>query len=202
MTVTVDELRDELAVTPDALGLTEADYTALLDRLITRETERLEAALGVSFTQVTTSTSTARPAHIDDRVLPLPATPVRDVTAIEIDTDRAYGENVAPSDVDVAETHLRLRRDAPRDAWPTAARSVSVTWAHGYAETETPPVVDGAVIGLVRQAVQEIEADGIDQEAIAGDNMSYQLPEKVVKRHVSRAREYAAPTYSSGIQVI
>lgn len=202
MTVSVNDVRDELAMTSAALGLTASEFDELLQRLITRETERLETTLGVSFTEATASILTSRPSHVTGRHLPLPSTPVQSVSSITIDTDRAYGSDVAATDVIVEDTHLELRADAPRDVWPTTTRSIDVTWTHGYPEGDVPAAVDGAVIGLVRQAIQEIEADGVTSESIAGDSTTYELPETVVNRHIARAADYVAPTYGGGIQVI
>lgn len=203
MTVTPAEVQDELAVSSNALGLTDTEFNTLLGRLITRETERIETTLGVSLSETEVTVTTERPRHVSDRHLPLANTPIRAVSSISIDTSRAYGDDITAADVIVEDTHLGLYADAPRDSWPTATGSVTVTYTHGYPEADLPAVVDGAVIGLVRQAIQEIEADGIDSESVTGDSVSYQVPETVVNRHLARVEDRLAPAYGTGgIQVI
>lgn len=203
MTVDASTVRRELSVQPMALGLSDTEFDTLLSDLITRETERIETVLGVSLSEDEISVTTERPRHVSERHLPLAWTPIRSVSSISIDTSRAYGDDVTAADVIVTDTHLELNADAPRVSWPSTEGSITVTYTHGYPEADLPGVVEGAIIGLVRQAVQEIEADGINTESVTGDSVTYQLPETVVNRHLSRADEYIAPAYGSGgIQVI
>ena len=200
--VTPSGVRDELAVGPDALGLTDADFNGLLNTLIDRETERVEDAIDVALTTETATESLSRPEHVDGPFLPLPDRPVQSVASVEIDTDRVGGASVAAEDYLVGDAALELEPGAARRSWPTDRRSVTVEWTHGYPESETPDVVAGAIIGLVRQAVQEIEADGVSQESIGSQSVNYELADDVVGRHLGRAKRFDEPDFYGGVGVI
>ena len=200
--VTPSDVRDELAVGPDALGLTDTEFDSLLQTLIDRETERVADAIDVALGTETTTESLSRPEHVDEYDLPLPDRPVQSVADVTIDTDRAGGVAVTSDDYRADETHLELLPSADRDAWPTERRSITVEWTHGYPDGDYPDVVDGAIVGLVRQAVQEIDADGVSQESIADQTVSYEVPDTVVGRHIGRAHRFDEPDYYGGANVI
>ena len=200
--VTPSDVRDELAVGPDALGLTDADFDDLLQTLIDRETERVEDAIDVALTTKTTTESLSRPEHVDGPFLPLPDRPVQSVASVDIDTDRVGGASVAAEDYLVGDAALELEPGAARRSWPTGRRSITVEWTHGYPEAETPDVVAGAIIGLVRHAVQEVEADGIESESIGSQSVTYELADAVVGRHLARAKRFDEPDFYGGVGVI
>ena len=200
--VTPSDVRDELAVGPNALGLTDAEFDSLLQTLIDRETERVADAIDVALGTETTTESLSRPGHVDEYDLPLPDRPVQSVADVTIDTDRAGGVAVASDDYEVNDAHLELLPSADRDAWPTERRSITVEWTHGYPDGSEPDVVAGAIIGLVRQAVQEIDADGVESESIDGQSVTYELADAVVGRHLGRAHRFDEPDYYGGANVI
>lgn len=200
--VTPSDVRDELAVGPNALGLTDTEFETLLQTLIDRETERVADAIDVALGTETTTESLSRPAHVDEFDLPLPDRPVQSVADVTIDTDRVGGAGVASADYAVNEACLELLPSADRDAWPTERRSVTVEWTHGYADGSEPDVVAGAIIGLVRQALQEVDADGISQESIADQSVSYEVADAVVSRHLGRAHRFDEPDYYGGANII
>ena len=201
--LTPSDVRDELAFGPEALGMTDTEFDALLDQLIGRETERVTDEIDVVLGAETTTESLARPTHVDEFDLPLPARPIQSVESVSIDTERVSGDDVdAETDVIVEETHLELDPSADRRRWPTERRSITVEWTHGYPEGDIPTPIRGAIIGLVRLTLQEMEADGVESESVDGDSVSYEPREDVVSRHLARAKDFDAPSYYGGAQVI
>lgn len=197
MVVSIDAVRDELPVDEGAFAhLSASGFDSLLDRLIERETQRVESVVDTQFGVASTTEETSRPAGVDEAFLPLSTRPVQAVTSITVD-----GDAVSLSDVYAESTHLELRADADRSGWPTRRRAVTVTYDAGIPEADVPAPIEGAVIGLVRQAVVDIEAAGVTQESITGDNVSYELPDQVVARHLARASAYEPPSFYGGVQV-
>lgn len=203
MLVTPDDVRDELAFDSDALGMDDEAFEALLERLIGRETPRVADAIDASLEATPATETVSRPEHVPEHDLPLKDRPVRSVESVEIDTDRVHGPDVdVDEDVIVNDTHIALAADADRTRWPTDRRSIVVEYEHGYSAADVPEPIRGAIVGLVRQALQEVEADGIQQESIGGDSVSYELGEAVVARHLRRAKQFEAPSYYGGAGVI
>jgi len=201
--LTPSDVRDELAFGPEALGMADAEFDAMLEQLIERETERVTDEIDVALGTETASTSLARPTHVDEYDLPLPDRPIQSVESVSIDTERVSGDDVdLETDVIVEETHLELTPEADRRRWPTKRRSITVEWTHGYPEGEIPGPIRGAIVGLVRHALQEIESDGIENESIGDNSVSYELGDDVVTRHLARAKQFDAPSYYGGAQVI
>ncbi len=201
--LTPSDVRDELAFGPEALGLDETAFDSLLERLIERETERVTDDIDVVLGEKTTTETLARPSHVDQFDLPLPERPIRSVESVEIDTERVSGGGVTlDTDVIVHETHLELDPSADRRRWPTDRRSITVEWTHGYAEGDIPKPIRGAIVGLVRHALQEIESDGVESESVGDNSVTYELGEDVVNRHLWRANQFDAPSYYSGAMVI
>lgn len=201
--VTTAEVKDELAFGSDAVGLSDADFDSLIDSLISRETARVEDEIDVSLGTETTTEDLERPDHVNEYDLPLPSRPVQSVASVDIDTDRAGGEAVASDDYTVVDdAHLELLPAADRDGWPTERRSITVEWTHGYAEGDEPNPVNGAIIGLVRHALKEIESDGIESESIGGDSVTYELGDAVIARHLMRAKRFNEPDYYGGANLV
>jgi len=196
------DVKDELAFDAETLKLSEADFDALIERLINRETPRVKDAIDVSLGTEAVTETVSRPASVDKFDLPLPNRPVQSVASVTIDTDRVGGVAVATEDYTVHETHLELLPSADRTAWPTERRAVEVKWTHGYRESDTPEPIRGAIVGLVRHALQEVESDGIKSESIDGHSVTYELGDDVVQRHLMRAKRFDAPDYYSGAQVV
>jgi hypothetical protein len=199
---TISRVRSEVAVGPGALGLSESEFDVLLDRLIQRERERVADAVEVSLGTVTTTETLSRPEHVAPALLPLPDRPVQSVSSVTLDSERVGGPDVIADQYVVTDTHIELRPGADRQRWPTARRSIEVTWTHGYPESEMPQPVAGAIIGLVRQALVEIDGEGITSESIDGQSVDYELPEQVVARHLSRAASFDEPTFYGGSNII
>lgn len=201
--VTTAEVKDELAFGSDAVGLSDQDFDSLIDSLIARETERVEDAIDVSLGTQTVTESLSRPGHVNEYDLPLPARPVQSVASVSIDTDRVGGETVASDDYTVVdEAYIELLPAADRDGWPTERRSITVEWTHGYADGEEPDPINGAIIGLVRHALKEIESDGIESESIGGDSVTYEVSDAVIGRHLGRAKRFEQPDYYGGSGVV
>lgn len=200
--VTPADVRRELAVTAAAVGLSDSEFDGLLSDVIARETERVEDAIDVRLGTETVTEATSRPASVAGPLLPLSKRPVQSVVDVTIDTDRTGGVAVTAADYVVEDTHLELDPEADRDAWPDARRSITVEYTHGYPDGDEPAPVNGAIIGLVRQAIQEIEADGIGQESIGSQLVNYELADDVVMRHLYRAQRFDEPDFYGGAQVI
>jgi len=196
------DVKDEFAFDAEALGLSETGFNALVKRLIGRETQRVEDAVDASLGVETVTETVSRPASVDKWDLPLSSRPVQSVASVTIDTDRVGGPGVAASDYEVHETHLELLPGADRTAWPTERRAVEVEYTHGYPEGETPEPIHGALVGLVRHALQEVESDGVSSESIDGHSVTYEPDEMVVSRHLSRAKRFDEPDYYGGAQIV
>jgi len=201
MVVTPEDVKDELAFDETALGIDTAAFDDLIERLIERETARVVDEINVELEETTTTATIARGETVAVYQLPLPNRPVLSVESIEL-ADRISGPSVGVDDVIVESTHLELKPEADRREWPTKRRSITVEWTHGYPADETPEPVRGAIVGLVRHALQEIESDGIESESIDGDLVSYELAENVVDRHLWRAKDFDEPTFEGGAMVI
>jgi len=196
------DIRAELGFGPEALGLSEGEFDALVGRLVDREVPRVEDVIDVSLGTQTIIETVSRPASVDGFDLPLPNRPVQSVASVTIDTDRVGGVSVAAEDYAVHETHLELLPSADRTAWPTDRRGVEVEYTHGYPESDTPEPIRGALIGLVRHALQEGESDGVESESIDGHSVTYELGDDVVARHLARAKRFDEPDYYGGMQVV
>ena len=200
--VTPADVREELAYSDDALPDAITDVDTFLQGLIDRETQRVVDDIDVSLGVQTTTEQTSRPASVGDVFLPLDNRPIQSVVDVTIDTDRVGGNAVTSDDYIVTETHLELEPDADRNRWPTKRRSISVEYEHGYPDDDVPAPIGGAIIGLVRQAITEIEGDGVNSESIDGQSVDYELGEDVVARHLYRAKQFDEPSFYGGTQVI
>lgn len=204
MAVTVERVKTEMDLSARAVGLSEAAFDTLLADLVTRETERVADAVDVSLGMTVETASLSRPDSVADPYLPLPERPVQSVESVTLALDRVAGGPVGDLDYLVESTHLELRPgpETDRTAWPTQRRSVTVTWTHGYMAADQPAVIDAAIIGLVRHAVQEINSDGVESESVDGQSVSYELAETVVSRHLDRACQFDAPGFYGGANLV
>jgi len=211
MVVPIEAVKKEIAYTAAALRLTEEEFDTLLrgddtdpddDGIIGRETERVADAIDVHLGTETVTEDLSRPASVGDVYLPLPKRPVQSVDSVEINTDRVVGPTVSADDYWVEGTHLELKPEADRNRWPTERRAVTVEWTHGYPEGKIPEPIRGAIIGLVRSALQEIESDGINSESIGGQSVNYDHVNSTVAKHIGRAEQFNEPTFYGGVQVI
>jgi len=196
------DVKAELPFGSDALGMTDTAFDALVSDLIDRETPRVADHVGASLGVETVTESTSRPASVESYNLPLSNRPIQSVADVTIDIDRAGTPEVTASDYAVHETHLELLPNAHRETWPTGRRTVTVEYDHGYPEADVPKPIRGALVGLVRAALQEIEADGVESESIGGDSVSYELRDTVVMRHLARAGQFDEPDYYGGVNLL
>ena len=199
--LTTDEIRDELSFDERALGMEAAAFDDLLDRLLDREQSRVEDAIDVAIGTETVTETLSRPSSVAREDLPLPDRPIQSVASIEI-ADHVGGADVSVDDVFVEGAYLELKPEADRNSWPTRRRSITVEYTHGYADTDVPDPVRGAIIGLVRHALQEIESDGVENESIDGQSVTYELGDEVVSRHLHRAKRFNQPSYYGGSQTV
>jgi hypothetical protein len=101
---------------------------------------------------------------------------------------------VEDDDYVVEDTHLELVAEPASgiDAWPTERRSVTVEWTYGY---ESPPEpVREAIIRLTRNALDQIETDGINTES----SWQYRPPAKLKRECAQMVNTYDAPSYYGG----
>lgn len=200
--ITPADVREELAYSDDAVPDAIDDVDGFLQGLIDRETLRVSDEIDVSLGVETVTEQTSRPASVDGVFLPLSNRPIQSVVDVTIDTDRVSGDDVTADDYIVTETHLELDPEADRNRWPTKRRSITVEYEHGYPDGDVPAPIDGAIIGLVRHAITEIEGDGVNSESIDGQSVDYELGEDVVARHLHRANQFDEPSFYGGTQVI
>lgn len=196
-------VKQELAFDGASLGLSESLFDSLLHSLIRRETERVADAIDIALGVETTTETMARPVSVNGWQLPIPERPIQSVNSVSINTDLAPGNDVTASDYIVHDTHLELDpTQNNRTSWPTERRSITVEWSHGYPDGDEPAPINGAIIGLVRHALQEIESDGVTSESIDGQTADYELGETVVTRHLMRARRFDKPNFYDGASVV
>jgi|AKVG01.1.fsa_nt_gi hypothetical protein len=199
--VSVDDVKSETSYTASGLGLDSVTFDNLIERLIKRETLRVQEEIDVSFGEKTETFLIERQESVGEYFLPLPERPVKSLDSISVDLERAKrNKDIEVSDVIVKETHLELKPE--RGDFPTTRRSIEVKYTFGYSSSDVPEVVEGAVVGLVRQAIKEIESDGVLEESIEGQSVDYEMPEKVIERHLGRARQFDEPNFYGGTQVI
>lgn len=204
--LTVDELRAEVAVRPEAYGLDDSatddngdtEFDRRLKEWLDDESERIESAkyAGTRFVQTsTTVTVYGDEAAVGDD-LPLPERPIVDVTSIDAD-----GTALEPGvDVEIRETHLVLLDDAPIFSWPDG--SIEVTYTYGF-DSVPGPVRDG-LVRLVRSRLERIMGDGVTSESVpSGQNTTYRPPEQIRADVRASVATYRPETYGSdGAMVI
>lgn len=199
--VTLRKVKKEINYTKEAFGLDETEYNKFLQDLIRRESRRVSDEIDITFGVEKETVQLSRPRTVTDYKLPLPERPIRSLKDISVDLDRAERNvDINKSDVIVKETHLEL--DPYKGAFPTERRTITVEYEYGYGSNNLPKVVQGAIIGLVRQSIREIEADGVESESIEGQDIEYELADRVVERHLERARQFDEPNFYGGTQVI
>jgi hypothetical protein len=131
---TVSRVRGEITTGPEALGLSEGEFDALVDRLIQRERERVADAVDVSLDTVTTTETLSRPEHVAPAYLPLPDRPVQSVSSVTLDSERIGGPAVTADQYLVTDTHNC-------DLGPTASDGrlhVGALRSHGRMATQSP----------------------------------------------------------------
>lgn len=182
--------------------LDDAGFTVLLEGdtntegLLERESRRLEDWASTTWTTQQSTEALARPEHVSKLELPLPHRPIESVSSVTVN-----GDALAEADYHVLDTYLRVADDSTAiDAWPTAFQSVEVTWTHGF--TEVPPEVVGGLIRLIRNALEQIETDGLSSESIGSASYSYRVPAAIKREVMAEVSPYAAPSYYGGVSLV
>ena len=181
--------------TTDADGNTEWDN--LLTDILERESDRVDGWINQpgNETAFSQTTATAELSGSDGKDLPLPKRPVQSVQSLEVD-----GQVVDSSDYWVEETHLRLKPDADTRYFPSDHRSVNVEWTYGY--DSVPSGVKAGVIRLARNALEQIETDGLESESVGDESYSYRPPADLREEVRSEVVEYRPDSYYGGSQVV
>lgn len=195
-----DDIKPELPLSAEALGLGSDEFDQLVERAIDAAVDNVEDWIDASLETKTSSESLSRSKAAAEYDLPLPDRPVQSVEEVTVHTDRVGGKDVSSEDYVVHETHLELLPTADRRSWPTARRSITVEWTHGY--EDTPPMVRKAIVRLVRAHLRAIDEDGIESDSLLGDSISYEPEEAVVARARADAMESDEPQYYGGSEVV
>lgn len=195
--VSNQELQKELPFDADDFRLESTEWDSLLTTVVSRESDRVLGWVSTEGNETAFEEKTAERAlsGSGDKELPLPKRPIKSVTSLEVD-----GMTVDPSDVHVEEAFIRLKSDAPVDEFPDSYRSVNVQWTYGYSSVPEP--VKAGVIRLSRNGLDQIETDGVNQEAAGGDNMSYRVPEAIKREVYHQVVDYRPESYYKGLEAL
>jgi len=195
--VTIDEVKRELPFTAaDFDNLSQSEFDALLEGdadtngLMERESQRVEDWADTQWFPEQVTETTRRPDYVDKKELPLSNVPIQSVDEVLIDGD-AFTEFVA------VDTHLVIQSEVRRN-WPTKFQSIEVTYTHGY--DFVPEAVTGAVIRLVRNALDQIQSDGLTSESVGSASYQYRTPSEVRAEAMDEVPE--PPSYLGGAQLV
>ena len=204
--VTLEQVKRELPFDADDFELLDANaFDVLLkgdantEGLLERESRRLEEWADTKWTTETVTESLSRPEHVDSDELPLPYLPIDSVDSVETEDEGTLTET---DDYHVLETHLKIESDSETiQSWPTAFQEIDVTWDYGF--DSVPPAVTGALVRLVRNAIDQIEMDGLAQEQLVGGGMwNYRTPNEIRAEVIREIRPHAAPSYYGGAVMV
>lgn len=193
------ELKREIPFSAADFDMTEAEFDALLqgdastDGLMERASQRIESWADTQWFTSQITETTERPEYAPGRELPLNERPVQSVASVTVD-----GDALDASRYVVEDTFLRLTGDKRPRKWPDNYRSVEVTYTHGF-ET-VPEAVTGAVIRLVRNALDQVQSDGLTNESVGDMSFTYRPPSDI-KREV-QAELPDTPSYHGGVNTI
>lgn len=195
--VSKQELQRELPFDSDDFRMEPSVWDSLLTTILSRESDRVLGWVSTEGNETAFREKSAERAMSGSggKELPLPKRPVKSVESLTVD-----GTTVDPSDVYVEEAFIRLKPDAPVDEFPDSYRSVNVQWTYGYSSVPEP--VKAGVIRLARNGLDQIETDGVKQEAAGGDNMSYKPPDEIKREVYEQVIEYQPESYYSGVSAI
>ncbi|WP_323192414.1 hypothetical protein [Halostella sp. PRR32] len=169
-----------------------AQWDSAVERALAAASEQVEEWGDTRYETTDATTTLSRPAHAAEYDLPLPKRPIQSVASVD-----AGGETLTEGDDYVVhETHLELLPDAAVSEWPTDRRSITVSWTWGY--DGAPEPVREAVIRLARNALDQIETDGIGSD----NEFSYRPPSELKRECAAMVKQHDAPSYGSGVGVI
>ncbi|PHQ43941.1 hypothetical protein Z052_02030 [Halorubrum sp. C191] len=197
--LTVEELKREVPYDAASLGMTDAEYQAVIEKAGDAAVERVTEWVGGDLTRSTTTETLARPPNVPATDLPLSNVPVSDVSAVSIDTWRVDGADVEIAETVVTPTHLELTPDAERDAWPTKRRSIEVTYTHGL--DDVPGPVEEAIVRLTRRRLHNQYADGVTSESIDGST-SYESDQALLRAIRNDVKQFEVDSYYEGAMLI
>ena len=194
--VATETVERELLFGREQFGLDAEAWDALLEDMIARAESAIERWAETVFeTTDVEVTLNGDDRRAGGRDLPLPDRPARELLSVTVDDSEKSFE--PDEDVYLAETHLELTDK--RRKWPKGRRNITVEYTYG---TDPPAELDNWVIRLVRNALDRIQSDGVKNESEGSVSYTWRMPAEV-KGSVRRAvRQYKAPSYNGGAQVI
>lgn len=166
----------------------EEQFNGALDRALSEASAFVDSISDTAFEPTEAELTFSRPGYIPTHDLPLPKRPI-----VSVDSVAVEGELVDGSNYGVHETHL----EHLTGRWPTERRLITVAWTYGYAEVPAP--VEGAVIRLARNALDQIETDGYTSD---GDGWQYRPPATLKAECAAMIDDYAAPSYFGGAMIV
>ena len=89
---------------------------------------------------------------------------------------------------------------SPVSGWPTDRLAVDVTYTYGH--ESVPASVERAIIRMVRNALDQIETDGMESDRTASESYTYRPPEAIKRECVPMVADYRAPSYYGGAQKV
>ena len=173
----------------------QQQYDNALKRALDAASELVEQWTDTVFTPTTESATLSRSVSVPRSELPLPKRPVRDVTSVSV-----AGTDLAADEYRIGETYLYLLPGAPVSEWPTDRLSIDVTYTYGSESVPAP--VERAIIRLVRNALDQIETDGVESDRTASESYTYRPPEAIKRECVAMVADYRAPSYYNGAQIL
>ncbi len=193
--LTVGALREELPFDADDFALQgDVDFDGALERALAAASSMVEAWTDTMFEPTETSDVFAHPDTVPSYDLPLADTPIISIDELDIEDEDELTEG---DDYHVHETHIELDPDGELSAWPTDRRSIEVTWTYGHASV--PEQVERAIIRLARNALDQIETDGVVTDP---DGWTFRPPSDIEAGVAGMLEPYRAPTYNRGVMLI
>ncbi|EMA38468.1 hypothetical protein [Halococcus hamelinensis] len=192
----VSDVQEELPFNANDFPLQSSDqYDNALERALDAASGMVEDWTDTVFATTTRTSTLSRPVGVAERELPMPHRPVQSVTSVTVG-----GLVLDSEDYRAGETYLYLLPSAPISEWPTDNLAIDVTYTHG--RDGVPSEVKRAIIRLVRNALDQIETDGMESDRTASESYTYRPPEDIKAECVAMVSGYSAPSYYGGAQVI
>lgn len=200
--LSADRFRDEIPFSAADLGLSDTEFTDVVQRVLERESRRVERFAGAPFEERAAS-ATLDGTGTDE--LPLENRPVRSVVSLEVRDADGSTVTIATANVWVYDTHLLLGDDAEIDLFPELPQNVDVEYTYGYSSAsvdDVDEVVREGVLRLARKTLAMIEEDGITQESEGDWQMTYEPPRKLRRDVYNELQQFRPPEYSAGVEVV
>ena len=194
--LTVNDVQEELPFDASDFPVqSSTQYDSTLDRALDAASGMVEDWTDTVFVPTTRTSTLSRPVGVAERDLPMEHRPVQSVASIMVG-----GLELESEDYRTGETYLYLLPSAPVSEWPTDNLAIDVTYTYGH--DDVPATVERAIIRLVRNAMDQIETDGMESDRTASESYTYRPPADIKRECVAMVRPHAAPSYFGGAVVI